>query len=144
MPKSYKLIIFDADGTLTPQRGSAVGPFSFTLLPGVAEKCAELRAVGAVLAIASNQSARRDVFDIDAQFIWTDAQLGIPVRLTCIATSKTLALQKPAPDMLNWIIGDTGMPRAAVLFVGDQPTDEQAARAAGVDFMWAADFFKQP
>jgi len=28
------------------------------------------------------------------------------------------------------------------LFVGDWPEDEQAAQAAGTDFLWAEEFFK--
>ena len=55
MPKLY---LFDADGTLTPLRGSSVAEFSFELLPGVAEKCADLRK-GNYLAIVSNQSEKR-------------------------------------------------------------------------------------
>lgn len=30
------------------------------------------------------------------------------------------------------------------LFVGDRPEDEECARSAGVPFMWAHDFLKQP
>lgn len=140
MNKNYQLIVFDADGTLTPQRGSALGDFSFTLLPGVAEKCAELRAQGVTLAIASNQSPRRPEEDIRAQMAWTAAQLGT-VREMWVTLK---AHQKPHPYMLEELTRYYYMDAADVLFVGDQPTDEAAAQAAGIDFAWAADFFKQP
>jgi phosphoglycolate phosphatase-like HAD superfamily hydrolase len=30
------------------------------------------------------------------------------------------------------------------LFVGDRPEDEECAKSAGIPFMWAHDFVKQP
>ena len=138
--KDYSLIIFDADGTLTPFRDGELGPFSFTLLPGVKEKCAELRHFGVTLAIASNQGRRRPEEDIRAQMAWTAAQLGT-VREMWVTLK---AHQKPHPYMLLELIQYYYLDAADVLFVGGQPTDEAAARAAGVDFAWAADFFKQP
>lgn len=140
MSKKYQLIIFDADGTLTPQRGSAIGDFSFTLLPGVAAKCAELRAQGVMLAIASNQSSRRPLDEIADQLFWTADQLSIERRLINYACDRHR--QKPAPAMLDDLRDWTLTPEEKILFVGDQPTDEAAAQAAGIDFAWAADFFK--
>ena len=39
----YKLIVFDADGTLTPFRDSECGKAIFELLSGVYDKCTQLR-----------------------------------------------------------------------------------------------------
>jgi len=132
------IIIFDADGTLTPLRGSATGPFSFELLPGVAEKCAEMRAAGHILAIASNQSRRRPRSDVVQQLRWTQRQIGA-------ATIRWAASKrcKPAPAMLLEICKQFNAHPADELFVGDWETDRQAAEAAGCSFAWANEFFKE-
>lgn len=135
-----KAIIFDADGTLTPQRTGSCGTWERALLPGVAEKCAELRAEGVVLAIASNQSAQRDVEDIEAQLAWTAAQIGADIVLYATDTAR----RKPSPAMLLEAMALAGASRGETLFIGDQVADEQAANAAGVAFCYACEFFEQP
>jgi HAD superfamily hydrolase (TIGR01662 family) len=134
-----KLVIFDADGTLTPQRAGPTGPFEPRLLPGVAEKCAKLRAAGVALAVASNQLQRRDPNDLLGQIEWTKRALGI-ARFN-FETDE--ARQKPSPAMLRELMEVFGVCVADTMFVGDQETDKQAAEAAGVDFAWASDFFAQ-
>lgn len=58
--------------------------------------------------------------------------------------------RKPSPAMLNEAIGDFAERHRAellhkdVLFIGDRPEDREAARDAGVGFMWAKDFFGDP
>jgi len=135
--KNYKLIIFDADGTLTPQLEGHPGVFSFTLLPGVKEKCAALREAGVIMCIVSNQIARRPISEVCAQLEWTKAQIGA----RHYDFQMNPLYQKPNPAMLlggmDWFSAD----KKDTLFVGDRPTDQEAAAAAGVDFMWAADFF---
>jgi len=95
----YKLIVFDADGTLTPSRGGSCGPFTRELLPGVAEGIAALKAEGVRLAIASNQSHRRKLSTIRAQMQWTQRELGID--WVFFAHSGTDFSHKPSPDMLR-------------------------------------------
>ena len=51
--------------------------------------------------------------------------------------------RKPEPGMLLHAIQYFQVGLEETLFVGDRPEDEKAAKAAGVDFMWANDFFKQ-
>lgn len=136
---NYRLVIFDADGTLTPLRGSPVGAFTYQLLPGVAEKCSELAANDVQMAIASNQSPEREQSDILEQMTWTAKQLGIPWRLTWWMRDR--ACQKPAPLMLNCIMTLAGVAPENSLFVGDWDTDRQSAENAGIDFQWAQDFF---
>ena len=135
------LYIFDADGTLTPSRSGSCGEFSFTLLPGVEQKCAALHTAGHTLAIASNQSKDRDISSILTQMTWTANRLGIfPLYVRYANTS---VRRKPKPDMLLELMADSGYPAADTVFVGDQETDRQAAKAAGVTFFWAEDFFKE-
>lgn len=54
------------------------------------------------------------------------------------------AWRKPNPGMLRQAMQDAGTGPERTLFVGDSPDDEGAARAAGVEFAWAADFFARP
>ena len=135
------LYIFDADGTLTPSRADSCGEFSFSLLPGVGQKCAALQVAGHTLAIASNQSKDRDIASILTQMTWTANRLGIfPLYVRYANTS---VRRKPKPDMLLELMADSGYTAADTVFVGDQETDRQAAKAAGVTFFWAEDFFKE-
>lgn len=50
--------------------------------------------------------------------------------------------RKPNGGMIKQAMEDVGFPPLWVLYVGDRPEDEGAAKAAGVDFMWAKDFFE--
>lgn len=132
-----KLVIFDADGTLTPSRGGSCGLWTARLLPGVGEKCARLRAQGATLAIASNQSARRPRAEVVQQLRWTQEAIGA----FTVRWATTADRRKPAPAMLNEILRAVGVSPSETLFVGDQQTDFLAAQAAGVGFMFANVFF---
>lgn len=49
--------------------------------------------------------------------------------------------RKPLPGMLKAAMHLYNMASDQTLYVGDRPEDEQAAIAAGVDFMWADQFF---
>jgi HAD superfamily hydrolase (TIGR01662 family) len=49
--------------------------------------------------------------------------------------------RKPNPGMLLQAIKDAGTEPQRTLFVGDSPDDQDAARAAGCAFEWAAEFF---
>jgi HAD superfamily hydrolase (TIGR01662 family) len=139
--KDYQLIIFDADGTLTPLRGSATGPFAFVTLPGVRETCAQLREQGITLAIASNQSPKRHTRVIMEQLTWTCGAIGIKNLKDLYLMWATGGARKPSPHMLLALMKRYNATPANTLFVGDWETDKQAAEAAGVDFEWAKDFF---
>ena len=49
--------------------------------------------------------------------------------------------RKPEPGMLQHAIQLFQVELEETLFVGDRPEDEQAAKNANVDFMWAYEFF---
>lgn len=74
------LVIFDLDGTLTPQRSSSTAPFERRLLPGVAERCRELLSAGHALAVASNQGGVARGLPaavVEAHLAWVGSELGI-------------------------------------------------------------------
>ena len=41
----------------------------------------------------------------------------------------------------KWAMEWLGVDKADCLYVGDRPEDEQAAQNAGVNFLWAADWW---
>jgi D-glycero-D-manno-heptose 1,7-bisphosphate phosphatase len=49
--------------------------------------------------------------------------------------------RKPEPGMLLAIMNHYRVRPGESLFVGNHETDREAARRAGTDFTWAADFF---
>ncbi len=142
MSPTIKLIIFDMDGTLTPQRPSSTAPFERVLLPGVAAKCSQLRQAGIVLTVASNQGGgkrtrpgRLTFGAIQGQMAWLRRDLGGSAVRYSISRRK-----KPNPAMLIELIALFGVSTEETIFMGDAETDRQAAEAAGVQFIYASEF----
>lgn len=134
----YNLILFDADGTLTPLREGSTGDFSFTLLHNVSRKIQELQALDIQLGICSNQSKNRSMEAIQEQFEWISKELGIPTNRIMIARGEQ---QKPSPVMLEKSMALVYASPEETLFVGDAETDRLAAEAAGISFQYAEEFF---
>jgi D-glycero-D-manno-heptose 1,7-bisphosphate phosphatase len=156
------LYIFDKDGTLVGSHNSkrpANTPDEQILLPGVAEKITQLRIEGHQIAIASNQGgvawgfiteeqAQDLVDDCAAKIGGVDAWAWCPhderakgkpnsnpkyaAKCTC---------RKPDTGLLDICITTADVARSLTVFVGDQETDRQAAEKAGIQFVWAKDFF---
>lgn len=149
------LYVFDKDLTLVD--GSEGRPANTIaeqqLLPGVAEKCAQLSAKGHALAVASNQGGVAYGFlseEEAGQLVEHAAQLiGASAWRVCPHHPKgrvrgynvACSCRKPAPGMILEIMQELGYERDETIYVGDMESDEQAARAAGVRFEWAKDFF---
>jgi D-glycero-D-manno-heptose 1,7-bisphosphate phosphatase len=158
------LILFDLDGTLItsymdlPDREY----HTWEPLPGRRERLAELLAAGHQLGIATNQAgvafghvsedevhARlREVLralDLPADTP-VQACFGHPnARLTRYRRAEQTRCRKPDGHMLREIM--RAYPAAAaegVIYVGDRPDDEGAARDAGVHFAPAEPFFLDP
>ncbi len=158
---NYDLIIFDADGTLrrctVPGQVCPNAPDQWELLPGVAETLAEIE-WGAPsrgrtgLGIASNQAgiargylseelARRmleDTVEAAAGFRPVEGS----VELCPHGTREGCSCRKPEPGMLIRLMDFWKTYPEKTLFVGDMKSDRGAARNAGCDFSWAADFFR--
>jgi len=136
------LVIFDLDGTLTPQRPSSTAAFEWVLLPGVRARCVELAAAGHILTVASNQGGlkkglgHQQVIDM---LEWLVGELGIVAYR--YASGYAPRRKKPAPGMLNELMTQLGYDPVNTVFVGDSESDYQAAQAAGCGFAWAREFF---
>ena len=154
-----KLFIFDADGTLR-----------WTTVPGrryPARECAvaadarRCRAPardpwgpdGPWLAIASNQNgvAAGELSEAHARSLIEEmlqAALGhIPAETeialcTCDERAQC-ACRKPAPGLLLRLLRHFRVAPEDALFVGDLDSDAEAARRAGVAFMWAGQFLRR-
>lgn len=153
------LYIFDVDKTLV----GPIGGFAKTLddqqpLPGVVEKLAELRRQGHTIAAATQKGgvawgimsiAEADAFTVDAiakvggvdawRTCYNDP--GAVRRYPDSPLSTDHPWRKPNPGMLISLMNEWSFSPDQTIFVGDMETDKQAAEAAGVTFIWAADFF---
>ena len=135
--KGHKLVMFDLDGTLTPWRESSASEFRKEFLPGVREKCKELRQKGVTLGVITNQRNMREDF---WEFLtWVRNKLGIQ----CGEVGIEIEVMKPNPLMLRQMIDGLGLYPRECLYVGDSLNDEAAALRAGVDFEWAGGYFKE-
>lgn len=63
---------------------------------------------------------------------------GLEAYLTCYFADEITA--KPEPDVVNKLIADHHLNRRDVVMIGDSTTDEEAARAAGVDYFNSKEF----
>lgn len=153
----YKLIIFDADGTLVTTKSGATFRKSaddWQWLPGRLERCKELDRAGTKIALATNQGGVAfgylDPHEIRAELYRMAEEAHIPYVAMCFSHPQAKIdlwkedspKRKPAPGMLLEIIAMSGKAKRATLMVGDRPEDEQAARNADVAFMWADEFFR--
>ena len=158
------LIIFDLDQTLVRPVPGVKVPNRIDqqeMIPGVVERCAELRAEGHRLAMASNQGGvalgiadfheTLDRVEDAAKKIGTGGYW-----IASLYHEKGTIRQphnpdegycndpfwrKPMPGMLLHLMLETRTTAPDTLFVGDQESDRQAAINAGVRFEWAKDFF---
>lgn len=94
------------------------------LYPGVAEGLARLAEHGHILAVATNKSAE----PCEAVL----SQFGIRGRFFRVLAAGAFPVLKPAPDMIVDIISVSGMTAADTWVVGDNYTDLESARRAGV------------
>ena len=155
-----RLYIFDADGTLrwttVPGQKYPLHPDEWRLMPNVPERLGAIAwsAGGPWLAIASNQNgiaeglltetAARGM--IEAMLAAALGRIPDGTRIEMCVCSETAGCdcRKPAPGLLLRLLASYGVAPHEALFVGDLPIDAEAARRAGIGFMWACEFFGPP
>ncbi len=154
---SFKLYIFDADGTLrrTTVKGQPCPNKAgeWELMPGVRERLAEIdwRRGEAQFGVASNQGGVGVGylrFEVAYQLLYemAEAAFGMKppegsIEICPHAPSEGCACRKPEPEMLLRLMRRFDADESQTLFVGDMEKDAEAARRAGVSFMWAREFF---
>lgn len=149
------LYIFDKDGTLCRNKNGKTFINSIDeqeLIPGVKEKIDSLRSDGHLIGIASNQGGvafghmtyrqASDILEHASQLIGgADWWVFCPFHPE--ATEPQFKMnssdRKPGPGMLLEIMAVLDEQEA--IFIGDRAEDQEAAKRAGVKFVWASDFF---
>lgn len=155
----YKLILFDVDGTLgKPKSG---GDFRETaddweFYPGRVAICQMFARARVKLVTVSNQGgvcfpwSKFTEEQICAVLDETARTIGAMASLVACSSTHPKALEKyrfddprrkPNPGMILEAKDLAGVELSEILMVGDRQEDEQAAKAAGVAFQWAEDFF---
>jgi D-glycero-D-manno-heptose 1,7-bisphosphate phosphatase len=125
----------------------AQGNIHITLLPGVKERLVPLR--NHLIFVVTNQAGikrgRYRQEKVEAALADLDRQLGDILTAWAICPhddADGCDCRKPKPGMIKDLAWVHGVDLAASTMVGDQESDAQAARAAGVGtFVSARDFF---
>jgi HAD superfamily hydrolase (TIGR01662 family) len=134
-----KLVIFDLDGTLTPQRPSSSAPFQRMFLEGMADACARLRARGVTLAVATNQGGIRKGLSaqvVEEHLAWVCETLQIAGYRYPVEPAR----KKPNAAMLHELMAQFGAEPSETCFVGDDDNDRLAAERAGIRFVESGAF----
>ena len=155
--RPLKLYIFDADGTLRrstiPDQPCPNRPGDWELIPGVKERLAAIdwRPEAVRFGIATNQggiglgyltlaAARQLLADMVIEAFGQPPPAG-SIEICPHAPHANCSCRKPKPEMLLRLMHRFRARRNETLFVGDMDRDEEAARRAGIHFMWAHEFF---
>ena len=118
------------------------------LAPAVAETIAAVRPHFDLAFIVSNQAriGRGEISESEVvrRFAWANEQLGKPFdgwRLCPHVDEDGCGCRKPRPGMFLELVAEHDVDVEVSLHVGDSEKDRVAARAAGIPFAWAHEFF---
>jgi D-glycero-D-manno-heptose 1,7-bisphosphate phosphatase len=137
------LVVFvDRDGVINRMRPEYVKRWEeLELLPGAIDALARLTRAGCEVVVLTNQSAigrgllsREAVDEIHSRLNAVVQRAGGRIRafLLCPhSPADGCACRKPAPGLLLRARDELGMDLTRALMIGDQPSDVEAARAAG-------------
>ncbi len=97
------------------------------LYDGVMDLLAVLKGEGKQMALATNAYRTSTLESL--------RHLEIEHFFDAIVTAEDVIMAKPDPEMLHRILHQLHATRDAALFIGDGPRDEEAAQAAGIDYI---------
>jgi D-glycero-D-manno-heptose 1,7-bisphosphate phosphatase len=145
-PRIPRLVLLDRDGVLNRDRTDYIKSVDeLMMLPGAPQAVARLNRAGIKVAVVSNQSAvGRGIISqagldaihaslsahLAAQGAALDALLFAPE-----APDRATDRRKPGPGMLLEAMAHFQAGPADSVMIGDQPTDAEAARRAGIGFI---------
>ena len=137
-----RAVFLDRDGVLNVYLPGdyAKTPDELLLLPGVGAIVQKLRAAGYLTILISNQQGVAKGLMTQADLAAVTAKLRAEVPLDALYYCPHLkdancACRKPKPGMLLQAAQEHDLDLAHSVFIGDTPTDAQAAQAAGVPFV---------
>jgi putative hydrolase of the HAD superfamily len=107
---------------------SFMGAIVFEPMPGAVETVAGLRARGLELAVVSNW---------DVGLTEHLERIGVASFFSAIVTSAEAGVAKPDPAVFRLALERLGVQPGRALHIGDEPEDEEGARAAGMRFAHA-------
>jgi len=93
-----------------------------------------------LLLISVHSGKNGDDWRSAAEAVAHDFARSIAAIVPGTVVSADPAWRKPAPGMLDYAARQLQADAAAIVYVGDAPSDQEAAQAAGAQFRWAADF----
>lgn len=139
-----RFVILDRDGVINRDSAEYIrNPAEWIPLPGALEAIARLTAAGWIIAIATNQSGvGRGLFSeatleaIHARMLTEIRAAGGRIAGVYYCPHRPdegCACRKPAPGLLLQAGADLGLSLDGVPYIGDKPTDVQAAIAAGAE-----------
>ena len=166
------LVMLDKDNTLVQPllgEGFISHPRDQRLMPGVADRVRELKAAGVTMVICSNQGGCEAINkktgkpyktiadamaelhyclellpEIEIAYFCPDLKgvkvYGIYKGWETFTSHGEYSFRKPAPGML--LLAMEQVADTFATFVGDQESDSLAAKAAGVPFVWAEEWWK--
>ena len=132
MIKKFEAILFDLGNTLIAEdySGLPIEEQKVKVLPGAAELISKLH--GKVkLGIVSNTTS------ITAKQIQEKlAEVELADKFEVVIATAELGVHKPDPAPIKMALDKLSVKPEKSLYVGDRPSDQMAARAAGVDFIF--------
>jgi D-glycero-D-manno-heptose 1,7-bisphosphate phosphatase len=149
-PGSHPAVFLDRDGVLIEDTGYPHLEDQMRITPGAPEAVRRLNALGYLAIIVTNQSGvARGLFSLDQMNAFNDALVrrfaAKGARIAAVyacpfhAEAKVEAFfhpdhpdRKPNPGLILRAIAEHGVDPARSFMIGDQPSDMDAARRAGV------------
>ena len=137
-----RAVFLDRDGVLNVYLPGdyAKTPDELLLLPGVGAIVQKLRTAGYLTILISNQQGVAKGLMTQADLAAVTDKLRAEVPLDALyycphLKDENCACRKPKPGMLLQAAQEHDLDLAHSVFIGDTPTDAQAAQAAGVPFV---------
>ena len=146
---SNKAVFLDRDGVINIDHGYVHKMEEFDFMPNIIELCQHLKRLGYKLIVATNQSGIGRGYYTEDDFLklseWMKTQFAesqCPIDALYYSPFhpekakhpylKNSECRKPAPGMLLQAIKDFDLEPSDCVMIGDNETDMQAAKAAGI------------
>ncbi len=137
-----KAVFFDRDGTLNPDPGYINDPNEFNLFPGVPEALQDLKKLGYLLILVTNQSGLGRQLIVPRNLCLIHNKLQSELELKNASFDRIFLCphkpedgcecRKPKPGLALRAISSMNIDPSSSYMVGDKESDVQMAQAAGL------------